>query len=135
MAAIGETLGIMNQIVDFSVKMPRISREFDPHPSMHPATPVREQQDINRSAYSALQNGIEVEKSLKEREDTSVKEYKAGKKSFQEMLRKVTETSAEDSKTVAAYIKKSSSTTTASYTSASSAKTAGTTGKLVDVQS
>ena len=61
MAAIGETLGIMSRAVDFSVKMPRIRSTFDPHPGMHTATPVREPQDINRTVYNTLQNGISVE--------------------------------------------------------------------------
>ena len=135
MAAIGETLGIMSQAVEFSAKMPRMSAKFDPHPSMHPATPVREQQDINRSVYNVLQKGIGVEQSKQEQADTSVKDYKAGKKSFQEMLKKVTESSAEDTKTTAAYLKKNSSSTSSSYTANSMSKATGTTGKIVDMQS
>ena len=135
MAAIGETLGIMSQAVDFSVKMPRISPAYDPHPGMHAATPVREQQDINRSVYNALQDGISVEKSLKERADTSVKDYQTGKKSFQEMLRKVTDTAAEDNKTTAVYLKKKTDSSSSSYTANSTSKATGTTGKIVDMQS
>jgi len=135
MAAIGETLGIMSQAVDFSVKMPRISPAYDPHPGMHAATPVREQQDINRSVYKALQDGISVEKSLKERADTSVKDYQTGKKSFQEMLRKVTDTAAEDNKTTAVYLKKKTDISSSSYTANSTSKATGTTGKIVDMQS
>ena len=135
MAAIGETLGIMSQAVDFSVKMPRISPAYDPHPGMHAATPVREQQDINRSVYNALQDGISVEKSLKERADTSVKDYQTGKKSFQEMLRKVTDTAAEDNKTTAVYLKKKTDSSSGSYTANSTSKATGTTGKIVDMQS
>ena len=135
MAAIGETLGIMSQAVDFSVKMPRVSPAYDPHPGMHAATPVREQQDINRSVYNALQDGISVEKSLKERADTSVKDYQTGKKSFQEMLRKVTDTAAEDNKTTAVYLKKKTDSSSGSYTANSTSKATGTTGKIVDMQS
>jgi len=135
MAAIGETLGIMSRAVDFSVNMPRISSQFDPHPGMHTATPVREQQDINRSVYNALQDGISVEKSLKERADTSVKDYQTGKKSFQEMLRKVTDTAAEDNKTTAVYLKKKTDSSSGSYTANSTSKATGTTGKIVDMQS
>lgn len=135
MAAIGETLGIMSQAVDFSVKMPRVSPAYDPHPGMHAATPVREQQDINRSVYNALQDGISVEKSLKERADTSVKDYQTGKKSFQEMLRKVTDTAAEDNKTTAVYLKKKTDSSSSSYTANSTSKATGTTGKIVDMQS
>lgn len=135
MAAIGETLGIMSQVVDFSVKMPRLTTKFDPHPNMHTATPVREQQDINRTAYNALQNGINMEKSLQEKADTSVKDYKAGKKSFQEMLRKVTENSTEENKTVAAYLKKNSNSSESNYTANSTTKSTGTNGKIVDLQS
>ena len=135
MAAIGETLGIMSQAVDFSVKMPRVSPAYDPHPGMHAATPVREQQDINRSVYNALQDGISVEKSLKERADTSVRDYQTGKKSFQEMLRKVTDTAAEDNKTTAVYLKKKTDSSSSSYTANSTSKATGTTGKIVDMQS
>ena len=135
MAAIGETLGIMSQAVDFSVKMPRVSPAYDPHPGMHAATPVREQQDINRSVYNALQDGISVEKSLKERADTSVRDYQTGKKSFQEMLRKVTDTAAEDNKTTAVYLKKKTDSSSGSYTANSTSKATGTTGKIVDMQS
>ena len=135
MAAIGETLGIMSQAVDFSVKMPRVSPAYDPHPGMHAATPVREQQDINRSVYNALQDGISVEKSLKERADTSVKDYQTGKKSFQEMLRKVTDTVEEDNKTTAVYLKKKTDSSSSSYTANSTSKATGTTGKIVDMQS
>ena len=135
MVAIGETLGIMSQAVDFSVKMPRVSPAYDPHPGMHAATPVREQQDINRSVYNALQDGISVEKSLKERADTSVKDYQTGKKSFQEMLRKVTNTAAEDNKTTAVYLKKKTDSSSGSYTANSTSKATGTTGKIVDMQS
>ena len=135
MAAIGETLGIMSRAVDFSVKMPRIRSTFDPHPGMHTATPVREPQDINRTVYNALQNGISVEKTLKERADTSVKDYQTGKKSFQEMLRKVTDTAAEDNKTTAVYLKKKTDSSSSSYTANSTSKATGTTGKIVDMQS
>ena len=135
MAAIGETLGIMSRAVDFSVKMPRIRSTFDPHPGMHTATPVREPQDINRTVYNALQNGISVEKTLKERADTSVKDYQTGKKSFQEMLRKVTDTAAEDNKTTAVYLKKKTDSSSGSYTANSTSKATGTTGKIVDMQS
>ena len=135
MAAIGETLGIMSQAVDFSVKMPRVSPAYDPHPGMHAATPVREQQDINRSVYNALQDGISVEKSLKERADTSVKDYQTGKKSFQEMLRKVTDTAEEDNKTTAVYLKKKTDSSSGSYMANSTSKATGTTGKIVDMQS
>ena len=135
MAAIGETLGIMSQAVDFSVKMPRIRSTFDPHPGMHTATPVRAPQDINRTVYNALQNGISVEKTLKEQADTSVKDYQTGKKSFQEMLRKVTDTAAEDNKTTAVYLKKKTDSSSGSYTANSTSKATGTTGKIVDMQS
>ena len=135
MAAIGETLGIMSQAVDFSVKMPRVSPAYDPHPGMHAATPVREQQDINRSVYNALQDGISVEKTLKEQADTSVRDYQTGKKSFQEMLRKVTDTAAEDNKTTAVYLKKKTDSSSGSYTANSTSKATGTTGKIVDMQS
>ena len=135
MAAIGETLGIMSRAVDFSVKMPRIRSTFDPHPGMHTATPVREQQDINRTVYNALQNGISVEKTLKERAATSVKDSQTGKKSFQEMLRKVTDTAAEDNKTTAVYLKKKTDSSSSSYTANSTSKATGTTGKIVDMQS
>ncbi len=133
MAAIGETLGIMSRAVDFSVKMPRIHSAFDPHPGMHAATPVREPQDINRTVYNALQKGISVEKSLKERADTSVRDYQTGKKSFQEMLRKVTDTAEEDHKTTIAYLKKKSDVD--GYTANSASKATGTAGKIVDMQS
>ena len=135
MAAIGETLGIMSQAVDFSVKMPRVSPAYDPHPGMHAATPVREQQDINRSVYNALQDGISVEKSLKERADTSVKDYQTGKKSFQEMLRKVTDNAEDDQKITTAYLKKKSDAATDGYTANSNSKATGTAGKIVDLQS
>ena len=135
MAAIGETLGIMSRAVDFSVKMPRIRSTFDPHPGMHTATPVREPQDINRTVYNALQNGISVEKTLKEQADTSVKDYQTGKKSFQEMLRKVTDNAEDDQKITTAYLKKKSDAATDGYTANSNSKATGTAGKIVDVQS
>lgn len=133
MATISETLGIMDRVVDYSVKMPRITDRFDPHPGI--ATPVHEQQDINRSAYDALQNGIKVEKSQQQREDTSVRDYKAGKRTFSDMLRKLTENSTDENKTVAAYLKKSTSSTASTYTANSTTKATGTNGKLVDLQS
>ncbi len=133
MASVSETLGIMDKVVDFSVKMPRINNRFDPHPGI--ATPVREPQDINRAAYDALQNGIKVEESRQEREDTSVKDYKAGKKTFSDMLRKLTESSTDENNTVAAYLKKRTSSTASTYNANSTTKANGTSGKLVDLQS
>ena len=94
-----------------------------------------EPQDINRTVYNDLQNGISVEKTLKEQADTSVKDYQTGKKSFQEMLRKVTDTTEEDYKTTTAYLKKKSDAATDGYTANSNSKATGTAGKIVDVQS
>ena len=135
MATIRATVALMNQALDYAARMPRSTEQYDPHPGLHGEAPWRRQRDINRGLYEALQQGLNLEKNLQDKADTSVQDYRAGKKSFQDMLKKVTDTTAEDGRTVTAFLKKKSTSTSSNYNVDLSSKATGTTGKIVDLQS
>ncbi|MBE6101114.1 MAG: hypothetical protein E7200_03285 [Selenomonas ruminantium] len=130
MAAISEVLKTMDGIVDYAAGMkPRES--YHPHPAIQSGSVV-EGRDINRSAYEALKESISGAIAKQKAAENPVKDYEEGKTSFQDMLRKLGDTS-EDTRITEIYLQKKSNASAHTYTAKADKSAQGASGTLVDM--
>ena len=131
MAAISQVLQLMDGIADYAAGQ-RPRETYSPHPSIQVPSSIKAP-DINRSAYEALQKSISAAVAKQQAKENPVKDYEAGKTSFQDMLKKLEDKSGE-TKITEIYLQKKNASSASNYTAEAGKTGSSAKGTLVDME-